>query len=189
VTGSVAAVSGSSVTVSVSGLSALTAGTALHITNITVDGYSSPSSGSVEIGTIDTITTQPVSQSSVASGSNVVFTAAAYNSADTVQWEVSGNGGISFTPISGATATTLTINGVTNALNNNEYEAVFTDTYGTLTTNPATLLLAGSAATTTTLTDNGPSPSLVFTAVSFTATVTGSVSPISGETVRPRRWL
>ena len=88
--------------------------------------------------TIDSITTQPGSQS-VNAGQSVSFTAATANgSADTVQWQVSTDGGTTFTNISGATSTTYTFTS-TAAENGDEYQAVFTNAGGTLTTTAATL--------------------------------------------------
>ena len=52
--------------------------------------------------------------------------ATAYVSTDTVQWEVSTDGGTTFTNISGATSTTYTFT-ATAAENGDEYQAVFTN--------------------------------------------------------------
>ena len=70
----------------------------------------------------------------------VTFTAASSNpgSGDTVQWEVSTDGGTTFSAISGATSTTYSFT-ATAATNGDEYEAVFTNSAGTLTSNAATL--------------------------------------------------
>jgi hypothetical protein len=67
-----------------------------------------------------TVTTNPGNQT-VTAGQNVTFTAAANgNPTPTVQWQVSTDGGHSFTDINGATSTTLTLNNVTAAMNGNE---------------------------------------------------------------------
>ena len=92
--------------------------------------------------TVDSITTQPTGQT-VNSGANATFTAATSNSGDAVQWDVNtgsgfatlSNGGV----YSGIATKTLTITGVTASLNGYQYEAVFTNGYGTLTTSAATL--------------------------------------------------
>ena len=57
----------------------------------------------------------------------------------TVQWQVSTNGGSSFSNISGATSATYTINAVTASQNGYKYRAVFTNSAGTATTSVATL--------------------------------------------------
>ncbi len=85
------------------------------------------------------VTGQPSSQT-VTGESSVVFTAVASGDpTPTVQWQVSTNGGSSFSSISGATSTTLGVNGVTSAFNGYQYEAVFTNAYGSATSAPATL--------------------------------------------------
>ena len=94
-----------------------------------------------------TITTNPNSQS-VAAGQPVTFTAAANGyPAPAVQWQVSTDGGVTFSPVSGATSDTLSIASATLAENGNEYEAVFTNgTSPDATTNPATLSVVPDAA-------------------------------------------
>jgi alpha-tubulin suppressor-like RCC1 family protein len=86
------------------------------------------------------ITTQPTGQS-VFAGQDATFTAAASGyPATTVQWQVSTDGGVTFSPVSGATSDTLNIADTTVAENGNEYEAVFTNgTSPNATTDPATL--------------------------------------------------
>ena len=58
--------------------------------------------------------------------------------APTVQWQVSTDGGTTFTNIAGATSTTYSFT-PTTAENGYEYQAVFTNMAGTVTSNPATL--------------------------------------------------
>jgi hypothetical protein len=85
------------------------------------------------------VTLNPSSQT-VSAGHSVTFTAAATaNPAPTVQWQVSTNGGISFSNISGATSTTLTLSNTTSSQNGYEYRAVFTDSLGSATTTAAIL--------------------------------------------------
>ena len=89
--------------------------------------------------TAPTMTTNPLSQS-VTAGANVSFTAAASGApTPTIQWELSTDNGGSFSPISGATSSTLSIGAATLSENGYEYEAVFTNTAGTATTTAATL--------------------------------------------------
>ena len=98
------------------------------------------------------ITTQPMNQS-VNAGATATFTAAASgNPTPTVQWQVSTDGGSTYSPISGATSTTYSFT-ATAAQNNALYEAVFTNSQGSATTNAATLSVA-SAATAVGLTVN-----------------------------------
>jgi uncharacterized protein YkwD len=107
------------------------------------------------------VTTQPSSQT-IAGGSSVTFTAAASGTpAPTVQWQVSTSGG-AFTNIPGATSTTLSF--TANASENgNQYQAVFTNSAGPATTDPATLTvtgLNGGPLLTSTLSGNLPSTAL-----------------------------
>jgi hypothetical protein len=97
-----------------------------------------------EILSTPTITTQPVSQT-VPAGQTVTFTAAATGlPAPTVQWQVSTDGGQTFTPLantgaySGVATGTLTITNPTATMTGSIYEAVFANGIN-LTTVPATL--------------------------------------------------
>ncbi len=81
------------------------------------------------------VTLSPISQT-VAIGQPVTFTAA--GTSPTVQWQVSIDGGATFSNIAGATATTLTF--TPNAAdNNNRYRAVFINICTTAITNVAVL--------------------------------------------------
>jgi hypothetical protein len=92
-----------------------------------------------------TITSQPVSVT-VAAGSTASFSAAASGSpTPTVQWQVSADGGTSWSNISGATSTTYSFT-TTTTENGYEYEAVFTNPSGTATTNAATLTVTAAPA-------------------------------------------
>ncbi len=109
-------------------------------------GSATSNPATLTVTTAPQITTQPTSQS-VAAGASVTLTAAASgNPTPTVQWQVSTNGGTSFTNIAGATAATYTFT-ATEALSGNLYRAVFTNTSGTATTSNATLTVAGTPIT------------------------------------------
>ena len=108
-------------------------------------GSVTTSAATLTVQSAPVVTTQPTSQTVAAGTANVTFTAAATGSpTPTVQWLVSTNGGASFTPISGATSATYTIASATEGLTGNEYEATFTNTSGSVTTNPATLTVTGT---------------------------------------------
>ncbi len=84
------------------------------------------------------ITSQPKSET-VAPGATASFSAAASGSpAPSVQWQVSTNGGSSFAPISGATSTTYSF-AAQSAQSGEQFEAVFSNSYGQATTDAATL--------------------------------------------------
>jgi hypothetical protein len=95
---------------------------------------------------VNAITQNPTSQN-INVGQNTSFSAATANPSgtDTVQWQVSSDGGNTFAPLtdgngySGTGTTTLTITNAPSSLNNYQYEAVFTTASGHLTTTAATL--------------------------------------------------
>jgi hypothetical protein len=98
------------------------------------------------VGVVPAVTTHPSAQT-VTAGQTATFTAAA-SGAPTVQWQVSSDGGATWrnltngAPYDGVTTTTLTVTGVTTALNGSRYRAVFTNSVNsvkTATTNAATL--------------------------------------------------
>ncbi|HWB08540.1 MAG TPA: immunoglobulin domain-containing protein [Pirellulales bacterium] len=88
------------------------------------------------------VTQNPASQTASA-GQNVALTAAATsNTPLTVQWQVSTDGGKTYTSISGATSATLALSGVSTAQSGYRYRAVFTNSIGSTTTTAATLTVA-----------------------------------------------
>jgi hypothetical protein len=58
-----------------------------------------------------------------------------------VQWQVSTDGGVTFTNIAGATGTSFTIGSTTASENGYEYQAVFTNSLGSATTTAAILTI------------------------------------------------
>jgi hypothetical protein len=87
------------------------------------------------------VTVNPTSQT-VTAGQPVTFTAAASgNSTPTVQWQVSTNGGATWTNISGATSTTFTLSTTTASENGYEYRAMFMNSLGSATTAVAVLTI------------------------------------------------
>ena len=104
-----------------------------------------PASGTA---TAPSMTTQP-SNVTVNTGDSVQFTAAAVGvPAPTVQWQISTDGGTTWYDFSGATSGTLSF---TAAYSNNgyQYQAVFTNASGSVTSNAATLTVNPSAANAT----------------------------------------
>lgn len=84
------------------------------------------------------VTEHPASQS-VEAGSTVTFTAAAVGTPEpSVQWESSADG-VSWTPIDGATGSTLTLEAVTAEQSGAHYRAVFANASGQAVSDPATL--------------------------------------------------
>jgi hypothetical protein len=104
------------------------------------------------------VTTPPTNQSALA-GNSARFTAAASaNPGASVKWQVSKDGGSSFGDVPGANSTTLTVTNITAGMNGWEYEAVFTNAFGSTPSSPATLLVT-SAPTVTASTASLPATS------------------------------
>ena len=70
-----------------------------------------------------TITSQPISQS-ICEGSNINFAVTTVGNNVSYQWQVSTDGGVVFTNITGATNASYQLNSVSPGLNNNLYRAV-----------------------------------------------------------------
>jgi hypothetical protein len=87
------------------------------------------------------VTTNPVNQT-VTAGNSVTFTTAATgNPTPTVQWQVSADGGQTWTNISGATSTRYTLSTTSASENGYEYRAVFTNSIGSATTTAGVLTI------------------------------------------------
>ncbi len=123
-------------------------------------------------------------------GTNTTFTVGAGGGPLTYQWEVSVNNGLTWSAITGATAATLNLNGVTQLMNNNLYRVTVTASpCGSATSTPARLnvnqlpivtissttlqLVPGQVATIT-----GSSSPAPFSATSWSWTLNGN--PIAG---------
>ncbi len=101
-------------------------------------GTAITSPATLTVNLAPSITGNPSSQS-VTSGQTATFTASA--SAEptaSVQWQISTDGGQTFTDITGATSTTLSVT-ASSANNGDEYQALFTNSLGTATTSAASL--------------------------------------------------
>jgi hypothetical protein len=104
---------------------------------------------------VPSITTNPSDQT-VTYGNNATFTAAVNGDpAPSVQWQLSTNNGASWSDISGAISTTLTVTAPSVAMSGNKYRAVFTNNCGgtatatsaaaTLTVNKLTIVVTPTA--------------------------------------------
>jgi len=103
-------------------------------------GYSSPGGNGPNA---PYITTQPVNQT-VNAGQTATFTAAATGSpTPTAQWQVSTDGGVTFSNLSGATSTTLSFTTAASQTGN-KYRIVFTNTAGSVNSSAATLTVNAS---------------------------------------------
>jgi uncharacterized repeat protein (TIGR01451 family) len=125
-------------------------------------------------GAAPLVTLDPSDQT-VLEGETATFRAeASGDPAPTVQWQESGDGGKSWSNVSGATSTTLTLSDVTPSMNGYRYRALFTNTLGSATTKVATLTV--NAAPVITL-HPSPQSALEGGAASFSAAATGNPTP------------
>ena len=103
-------------------------------------GSATTSPATLTVDSLPVVTQQPAN-ATVLTGQDASFTAAATgNPSPTVQWEVSTDGGTTFSAIPGATNPTYTF-ATGSAENGDQYEAVFTNSVGPTASNPATLTL------------------------------------------------
>jgi alpha-tubulin suppressor-like RCC1 family protein len=145
-------------------------------TNSAGTAFSNPALLTVDPFSAPVVTTQPTAQT-VFAGENASFSAAADGApAPTVQWQVSTDGGVTFSPISGATADTLTLSSVALADSGNQYKAVFTNSAGTATSNPALLTVKPDTAPVVTTQPTNQS-GIVGQTVFFTSTASGGPAP------------
>ncbi len=130
------------------------------------------------------VTTQPTAQAVVVGGTTTFTAAASGTPTPTVQWEVNtGSGG--FTDLtdagvySGSSTDTLTITGATSAMNGYQYEAVFTNTAGGVTTSAVTLTVETATAPSVTT-----QPTAQTALTNGTATFTAAASGVPTPTVQ-----
>ncbi|MGB7218395.1 MAG: immunoglobulin domain-containing protein, partial [Vicinamibacterales bacterium] len=126
------------------------------------------------------ISMQPTNQT-VNAGQNATFTALATgNPTPTYQWQISTNGGTSFSnlanvaPYSGVTTGTLTITGATVGLTGNQYRVVATNSAGTATSTAATLTVTAIPVITTPPTNQSVAAGATAT---FTVAASGTPTP------------
>lgn len=94
------------------------------------------------------ITAQPADVN-LCDGGNATFTVTSTVSGLNYQWQVSTDGGTTWTDVPGANASSYTINSVTSTLNNNRYRAILSTQCGTNTSNAAILQVNPAANITT----------------------------------------
>lgn len=112
-------------------------------------GSATSNSAKLTVDFAATPVTQPT-DATVVAGKNTSFTAAATGEpAPSAQWQVSTDGGTTWTNIAGATSPTLSLNNVPANDDGNEYQAVFTNSGGAFTTNAVTLTVETAPDVTT----------------------------------------
>jgi hypothetical protein len=115
------------------------------------------------------ILTQPISQT-LKAGQTVSLRAAAGGiPAPTVQWQVSTNGGVSFSDIAGANSPTLVLVPTLVSQTGSQYRAVFTNAAGTAASNAASLTVAHGPAAHFQI---NPAASVIIAGARFDFTVT-----------------
>ena len=124
---------------------------------------------------LPTITSNPVSQT-VAAGASVTFSSTAIG-ATSEQWQVSTNGGTTFTNIAGATAATYKVT-ATASMSGYKYRVMYTNAIGSVLTSPATLTVgAGTVNSLPTITSNPVSQTVAAgVSITFSSTAVGATS-------------
>jgi hypothetical protein len=143
-------------------------------------GSATSNAATLTVSVVPGFTTQPIN-STVAVGASLSFTIVATGSpAPTLQWQVSTNGGSTFTNLandstySGVTSATLTLTNVPAQLNGNQYRCLATNSGGTATSNVATLTVNTPPTIVTQPIDQTKAVGLN---ASFTVAASGSPSP------------
>jgi len=115
---------------------------AFYFTGTTIGAIGSGGSGSTSSAPV--FTTNPADQATQA-GQSVSFSAYASGSpAPDMQWRMSADGGVTWTDISGATGSVLTLSGVTADMNGQQYRCAATNSGGTAYSGAAVLRVGQS---------------------------------------------
>ncbi len=134
-------------------------------------GTTTSSCATLTVNVAPAITSQP-GNLTVCSGSAASFSVTATGSGISYQWEMSTNGGTTWTPIGGANAATYTIASTTVGMNNNQFHCIVSGTCTPSATSNAATLTVGSSVTVT----SNPANQTICegTGTSFTAAASGS---------------
>jgi streptogramin lyase len=138
-----AAIAGAtSSTLSLSPTSLSESGTEYRATCTNVEGQVKSTAAPLTVYTKPIVDSNPAS-TTVTPGETATFSSTAHGTpTPTVQWEVSSNHGLTWSPIPGATEGTIQVSGVTFAQNETEYQAVWTSGGGTTDSQAATLTVS-----------------------------------------------
>ena len=123
------------------------------------------------------VVSQPANQTAAA-GATVTFGATASGQpAPSVQWEISDNGGASWSDIASATQPTLAFT-ASSILNGDEFRAAFTNALGSVVSNVATLTVSGTITGPPVVTEEPQDTSVTAgQTATFAATATGNPVP------------
>jgi len=125
------------------------------------------------INNLGSITVQPDVQKAVCVGNPVSFTTASSGSTPNYQWQVSTDGSINYSNISGASASTYTINNSVIAQNGNRYRAKVTVPSCGVLTSGATILTVN------------PLPTVTIAAAPLTSLQPGKTTFLTAGSVNP----
>lgn len=129
-------------------LSAVTSSMDGNTYRVIVSSCGGPVTSAVSVLTVNssaTITTQPAN-TSVCEGSNGSISVGISGTGTSIQWQISTDGGNTFSNITGATSSTLNLNNVSASMNNNRYRAVITNSCTTTLNSSAAILNVSTAA-------------------------------------------
>jgi hypothetical protein len=108
-------------------------------------GSETTTAATLAVNTPPVVTAQPADQTALA-GCDATFSAVGSGSpVPSVQWQVSTDGGTSWSDVTGARAPTLALSSVNTSQSGRIYHAVFTNNCNVATTNPAKLTVQPSA--------------------------------------------
>jgi len=151
-------------------------------TATTAAGCVSSSTITLTVNQLPAITAQPVAAAApICPGFNATYTVTATGTGLTYQWQVSTDGGVTYTnllnnpPYSGVTTNALTVTNVTTAMNNYRYRVIVSGTCAPPATSNAVTLVVATAPT---ITSNPANVTICAGAnASFTVAATGVPAP------------
>jgi hypothetical protein len=144
------------------------------ITSLSCDAVTS-NSGILSVSTPASINAQPADVSAC-ENTSVTISATASGTSISSQWQVSTDGGITYTNITGANAASLTLNNVNTSMNSNKYRLIVSESNcGSINSDPATLIINNLPVVTIAATPSTvvmPGQTVTLTASSTTTTNT-----------------
>jgi uncharacterized repeat protein (TIGR02543 family) len=171
---------GTSATLNVSNTTATMSGNRYRVIVTNTGGSVTSSVAILTVNPADVapvITSQPTNQA-VMAGQTVSFGASATGTpAPTFQWQVSTNGGTSWTNVSGATSSTLALVNATTAMSGNRYRVNVTNSAGTISSNVATLTVNSETVAPTITTQPVGRSVTTGQAATFSVVATGTPAP------------
>jgi Peptidase A4 family len=109
-------------------------------------GSATTTAATLSVDAAPAVTAQPTDDTALENTTAAFFAAATGSPTPMVQWEISTDSGASWQPVVGATSSCYSFSASSSA-NGNQYEAVFTNTAGSTTTDAAELTVSTGPAT------------------------------------------